>query len=275
MNIASPFAIEFNHKEWLNEYNIIYKQKNKIEDIIRFLSENEDKRINIWFKDESFDIELIKTLNKLHSQLYVVFQHSGFFVNKEVQELVANNIKFYFTSLVGSFSELNYYLALGCKEFYPAGDLMYDLPTVKKICTDNNVKMRIVLNRIATNIEKSTVKDVFFRPQDLDIVQEYFDTAEFVCGSSLFDPTDYDWRTFKVLYRHWFEREKWIGDLQEINPDLDFALPCESIPKQFFTTKISCQIKCYKGKSCNHCENYYNTAMVLKEKGIIFDKRKT
>lgn len=271
MRIAAPYAIEFNHKEWLNEYNLIFKPRNKLEDMIRFINDNQDKRLNIWFKDNSFNLEYIKTLDKLHPHIYVVFKDPYRAVMEQVAVLIANNIKFYFDLFASNYSELQFYLSLGCTDIIPAGDLMYDLPNVRSACDKHNANMRIVLNRIMAYPNEFTIKDPFFRPQDVELVEQYFDTAEFTCGPSDFDPTEFDWRTFKVLYRHWFEKRIWIGDLGEINYDITFAFPCRCMRDIFFAHKVKCQLKCYKGSACNHCENYYKMALNLQEKGLAFE----
>lgn len=269
MNIATPYAIEFNHKEWINEYNIIFKPKNKTENLINFLISNQNKRINLWFKDDSFNIDTIITLNKIHEQLYIVFRESYPRVKEQVGQLIENNIKFYFDMYAANYTDLNFYLSLGCSDVWIWGDLMYNLDVVRSICNKNNCNMRIILNRIPSSLDKPDIKSPFFRPQDLDLVEQYFDTVEFICGDTDgFDPTNYDWKTFKVLYRHWFERIKWIGELKEINLDIDFDFPCMSMPKNFFVNKLNCDLKCYKDRRCNHCTNYYNTALALREKGL-------
>lgn len=272
MHIAAPFALEFTHKEWIDEFNLIYKPKNKTEDMINFLIDNQEKRINVWFKEDSFNIDAIKTFSKIHPEFYVVFREPFPHVADLVEQVVDNEIKFYFDMYASNYSELNLYLSLGCSDVWIWGDLMYDLITVREVCNSYGARIRIILNKIPAPVNIPSVKDPFFRPQDLELVEKYFDTAEFICGDTDgFDPTHFDWRYFKMLYRHWFERRKWIGDLREINLDVNFFFPCLCFSPRFFEKKTNCQLKCYKNRPCNSCDASYNMALALQEKGLMVE----
>ena len=269
MRVAAPFAIDnAANNDRIDEFNIIFKEDSSIEKLVEFLELYQEKRVNVCFEHYNPTPYEFKLLNATHENFYVMLTSANLagFDGPSPEELKDLNIKFFTDKLIGSWTELVNWTAVGVSEIYPAGDLLHNMDSLRKYCDDNNMGIRFILNTVPNYT--GTSEDVFFRPQDFDLVEKYFDTVEFVCEASPFDARYYNWSVFKVLHKAWFVKKKWIGDLIEINVDIDYFVPCEAFPSRFFEKKLNCDYGCKKGKSCNSCNLYFEMAHALKEKGL-------
>lgn len=269
MRVAAPFAIDNTaNNDRIDEFNILFKEDSSIEKLVEFFELFQEKRINVCFEKYRPTTYEFKLLNASHENFYVLltpFNISGL-EGPSPEELKELNIKFFTDRTVNSWTELVHWTAVGVSEIYPAGDLLYDMDNLRNYCDNNNMGIRFVLN--AVSHYTGTPEDVFFRPQDFALVEKYFDTIEFVCEGSPFDARHYNWNIFKVLHKVWFVKKKWVGELAEINIDIDYSVPCEAFPTRFFEKKLNCNYNCKKGRNCNSCTLYFEMASALKEKGL-------
>ena len=265
MKLAAPFALDnVKNDERIDEFNIVFKKSNSFEKLIDFLEMFPDKRVNIMFTDYSPTAYQFKMLNAAHENVYVVF--SDIILLNDFSTVRQTDTKFYTINPINSWSELAYWTQQGVSEFYPAGDLLHEMDALRHYCQEHNLKTRMIVNCITGSI--NPVQDVFFRPQDFDLVDNYFDTVEFICNALPFDARQYNWNVFNVLYKAWFVKKHWIGALNQINSDVEFTLPCETIPDRFFSKKLNCGFMCMKGRKCNSCALYIEMAETLADKGV-------
>lgn len=271
MSTCVPIAIPFKMNEPLNdiakEFNIKFNpQKNNFEKLVDFIQEYENKRINIEFP-EGLDLPTIRAINKIADNVYIRLFPQDFVYLKTLQEY---NCKFFpdATIAANNYTVLDSYIALGVSDIYIADDLCYNLKNVSKICLKNSVNIRMILNRIpSTSFDKGeNLKSPIFRPQDYYLLKLYINTFEFDC----LENNKFNWNKQKVLYRVWFEEQKWNGDLREINKDLKFYFPNASIVPDFTNYKINCERRCssrIKSK-CNKCVQLIELGVLLDSKNI-------
>lgn len=268
INLAIPFHMNHELNDAVAEFNILYnRQENNFETLMEFVQEYPNTRINIEFVGD-VSASSVVTLRRLNSEVYVrlVEGNNNFQYIKELKE---KDCPFFFDVpfCAENYCELDALIALGVSDIYVSGDLCYNLPEVSKYCHSNGVKLRTVLNRIPnTAFDKgSNPRSMIFRPQDRRVLEHYIDTFEFDCGGYI-----YDWSEFDVLYRAWFVREHWHGDLAEINKDLTIEYPNDTVFPHFTEYKISCERRCNKRISnrCSKCEQFLEIAETLRDKGV-------
>lgn len=130
----------------------------------------------------------------------------------------------------------------------------------------NNVRLRLILNRIpSSSIQKGQdCTTPIYRPQDLEVLKQYFDIFEFDCGEP------YDWHKFNVYWRAWFERGRWHGNIKEINPDLKIDLFNDQLLPNFTENKMTCRRRCFSeiDYRCNRCHRLYNIHKTFLENGL-------
>jgi hypothetical protein len=151
-----------------------------------------------------------------------------------------------------SYSLLEWVLAHKVKGIYISDDLTYNIEQVYKQCSRQNIKLRVILNRIpAINPLTYTCPTVqVYRPQDFDFLSQYYDVGEFYCGE------EYDWTRAEVLYRKWFIEHDWNSDLEFMNVDLRLPYPTQSIPPELTRLRSVCKHRCTMSADnlCSKCK---------------------
>lgn len=276
MSTCVPIAIPFKMNESLNdvakEFNIRFNpQKNSFEKLVDFIQEYENKRINIEFP-EGLDLPTIRAINKIADNVYIRLFPQDFIHLKTLQEY---GCKFFPDSNISAvnYTTLDCYISLGVSDIYIADDLCYNLKEVSKICSKNNIQIRMILNEIpSTAYDKShNPRSPIFRPQDYELLKSYIDVFEFNCVEN----KKINWNKMKVLYKAWFEKHDWHGNLQEINKDLLFYFPNQSIVPEFTSYKINCGKHCISraNSKCNKCEQLIDLGVMLASKNIQLKKK--
>ena len=190
-----------------------------------------------------------------------------------VDKILDTEVKFFFDASVPAFNKthLDDMMQMGVTDVYIADDLLYNIQETKDICNKAGIGMRLVCNRIpATTLDRGLdYKSPLFAPQNRPLLDKYFDCYEFDCGQP------YDWAKFDVLYRAWFEREGWNGDLAEINDDLRVSYPLLAIPQSHMEYKLSCKRRCARPHNvCDRCRQYVYTGMTLVDMGAYIKSNK-
>ena len=275
VNLAIPFRVHNVRNDLVSEFNVRFTEgRNSFEKFIDFINMYLDKRINVRFFGE-FPMHVITTVDKLSDNIYVRLGQDQFMM---IEELKNNGIKYFFESEANftyNLSSLDSATAIGVTDIYPTDDLLYDLRNTKRFCDEHNINMRLVLNRIPmTTVNKGTdYKSQIYRPQDKEFLDEYFTTYEFDCGQPV------DWAKFDVLYRAWFDRGGWNGDLEEINDDLQVSYPNLSVIPNLTNIEGSCERRCTKriNNPCDKCNQFMRTAISMANTGIYLkgNKRRT
>lgn len=263
--IAAPFEYNGDFNDKVMEFNILfYKSRNKLEDLIEFVQEYEDKTINIMFP-EGVHVPTMKSIYKVSKKVRVRLKAEDSF---KVQELKENNIPFFFDSTMPIYnkSALDAYIKLGVCAVYVADDLCYDMEDVSKICKLHSVQLRIVLNHIPSTVFDKGINphSPIYMPKDFHMLDEYYDIFEFDCGEP------YDWAKFDVLFRAWFINHKWSGEMFEINEDVEQHFNCNFIYPDFTKFKLNCGLRCVTRNVCHKCEQFLSIGDTLKAKEVRF-----
>ena len=187
-----------------------------------------------------------------------------------LEKLKENDINFYFSEdyPCRSFKDLQSYVdSLGVSAVYIADDLCYDLPAVRRYC-DPAIRLRVVLNRVPITITSPSDPTIMvWIPQDFDLMDKYFDVAEFDCRKD----KGYDFHKLDVLYRSWFERHDWAGDMREICKGIPYRYVARTILPGTNEGKIKCGLGCVRhGWSCTKCSQILELSEHLVQKKFQF-----
>lgn len=267
--VAIPFKNNFKLNDEAQEFNIKFDpKKNDFNKLIEFVQEYENKRINIEFPAE-VDIPTMRALTKVANNVYVRLFPQDF---KYIAELRKNDCRFFPDSMAAAtnYTTLESFLSLGVSDVYIADDLCYNIEKVYKICQNNNAGIRLVANRIPlTSFNKGEDRKApIYRPQDYYFLKLYISTFEFDCVDTITHAVN--WNKLEVLYRVWFQEQKWNGDLREINSDLKFYFPNASVIPDFNDYKMDCGRRCSADvkNSCRKCEQFIDIGCLLDSKNI-------
>lgn len=261
MKVAIPWSANIKNR-YGDEYNITFNQaKNNFDQLFDFILKYKDTRFNITPEDMTFQqMEVIDNINPL------IFYKIPF--DKTIIEKLKNkNMKFFFNEFFApsSFSSLEEQIILGVTDIYICDDLCYNLEKVKKVCSNNGVQVRLILNEIpSTRFDKGiNPKAPIFIPECLSELSNYVDIGEINANS---------WAKIGTLYRIWFERKEWREDLQYIYPELQISIPNQSLIPNFIDFKMNCGYKCGYGSPCKKCEQFVEIARDLHSKNIEYEK---
>ena len=249
------------------EFNILFFQsRNRVEDLIEFIQEYKDKRINISFP-EGIHMPTLKSICAVSENIYVRLKATDMMILPDLQEA---HMRYFFDASmsVGNYTNLDAFIRLGVSDIYPVDDLCYNINEVAEYCHSKDVRLRLILNAIpSTSFDKGiNPRSSIYRPQDIDLLNRYYDTFEFDCGEP------YDWAKFGVLYKTWFERKAWHGQISEINEDVHMNFHNDTIYPNLTDYKIVCGRKCNQriGNYCKKCEQWLEIGEIFEDKRIKF-----
>lgn len=271
MRFASEFKRDFALNEHVDEYNITFhNDESKVEDLIEFAHAASDKIVNVGFSDGA-DLEAVRAsadepnirfvLTPADSACALECKNTGtlFFIDREWP--------------CRSFTELDYYLReLGVCAVYVVDDLSHDMENVRRMCDKYKADVRVILNRCPqTTLSQDDETVVFYRPQDMDVIERYFDVAEFDCGIGR--ACDFD--RLAALYDAYFVKQDWYGDIRQLVPALPFSVPARCVTKFLAGRKLKCGCECKRlGRGCSYCQDMVSLARMLAERGAQYESEK-
>lgn len=269
VKLAIPFHLNYELNDKVSEFNVLFDCKfNRLPKILEFCKEYADKRINIEFIN--FEMEIASSICAVRDNAYVRLTSSQLQYAKDLKE---ENVRFFFDSDVLAYNlmSLNYLISQGATDVYIADDLWYNSLKVHEYCAERGVSVRLVLNTIpATTPDRGTdCKSPIFAPFDLEPLSVVVDMFEFDLGEKP------NWGLCSVLYRSWFERGYWHGQLNDINEEVQMDWPANAFIPELTFFKLDCRRICdYRVTNrCNKCQQFYDMALDFKEQGIKIKKK--
>lgn len=271
MKFAIPFKLNYALNDKADEFNISFdEKKNDFNKLIDFIQEYPDKRINVQYRN-AVDHSTAIALTKIAENVY--FRLKGVDI-QQIGRLKEGSCRFFFDSdySASSFSDLQSFAdMMGVTDVFISDDLCYDLPHVKRYCESKGISVRLVLNYVPISIGHVNPTLPIWMPQDYDTLDKYIDVAEFSCGKG----DSYDFKKLDVLYKVWFEKKDWAGNIQEINENMPFAYYPRTIMPGLTESKIKCGLACVReGSKCTKCHQALELSHTLLEKQMQFDRSK-
>ena len=263
------FAAPYTNKCFieLDEYNIEFTKYSEFDTLIDFVSSHKDTRINIHFEND-INIEKLILVNKISDNICVRLDPKDF-VN--IDTLKENNIKLLINNNfpINTYSLLYWVFSIKPESIYIADDLFYNLQNVHSQCSERNIEIRMILNRIPSVFPFTYFNKVapIYRPQDFNLLNKFISIGEFDCYD---ENGNYDWTKCEAQYNKWFIQHYWEDDLRFINSDVKFQIICPCVPPELAEYRSSCKFACLSHgiSHCNKCKRLYDFSNRNFESGV-------
>lgn len=270
MRFCEEYYKNYKYLDQINEIKINFKDADiqSLTGIINLCKEKR-KRLIIKFdaavSNDIFDaiINMIDSFPKDYSLCIDI-------KNKDIIKLLQdNNINFFFYSFVNNWEELNYCIKQGVSDIYITEILGFDIVRAAEVCHDSDVLVRVFPNvcqaSYGATTEEESLRTFFIRPEDLKHYEDFIDVVEFFGDKT----------RREISYKAYAIDKKWPGQLGEIIIGLKSNIDNRRIDNTFAIRRRNCRKKCIKGAGCRHCSKILELANILKEKDLIFEKKKS
>lgn len=269
MDLHIYYKLNFDLNDKAQGFNVSFDpNRDDFSKLIEFVQEYSDREVNVKYVD-GIDTKTASALAKVGSN--VRFRLKGQDIHK-ADKLRENGCKFFFDKDCGvsSYWELRHLVeVIGVDSVYIVDDLCYDLENVSKYCHDHDVRLRVVLNRCPTNFVCDDKRITYYRPQDMGYIDGLYDIAEFECGEGI---SGFNSGLCDVLYRRFFEKRDWYGNVRDLNPSLPFDVYNRQLLPRLVKRRSTCQMSCVKdGSSCTFCQQMHHLMDMMLENGLQFD----
>lgn len=145
---------------------------------------------------------------------------------------------------ITTYLELNSILALGADEVLIDQPLIFDLPQVKKICGEVELRANPIRCYVPYVPRTDGICCSFIRPDDVDTYAEYIDHLEF---------GDQDLAKERIYARLYSEDKNWPGNLNLLLENLNYNIDNRGFPEDFANKRIQCKQRCLRDNSCHYC----------------------
>lgn len=263
VNVAIPYLANFKYNSEVNEFNVKFNnEENSHIDLIKFLGQVLDKRINVELVDLRVDIEILKTISKIHSNIY--FRLNRDFISR-LDEFKINSLRFFFNFPAYNWDTFNSIFNSGASDIYVTDDLGFYIKDIKLLLNKKNIKLRTIVNLAQFSDPLNTnppIKSFFIRPEDINIYGKYIDTFEFYHENNAVK--------LEALYEIYIKQASWFGDLEFLISNLRGSFDNKTIMQDFGNFRINCKRKCYQGGKCRLCDKVLELSNALQEKGLVY-----
>lgn len=270
MKFAAPYQNTDNliPRDNIHEFNIKFIKTSKQDSLEEFINLYPNRRINIEFEEDDYDINKIIELCQKYDTLYIRLKPKDL---KYIQLLDDEAVHYFFDSTVRiySYGTLEWAFMYHPTDIYISDDLTYNMDEVFNQCQLHDINLRIVLNRIPSlnTVVLACPSAQIYRPQDFDFLDHYYAVGEFDFG----EDKPYDWVKAEVLYRRWFVDHYWDDTLNYMNFDIHTPYPSVLIPSELVHMRANCKHRCTMSvnNSCSKCArllymSFSNAGIVLK-----------
>lgn len=247
---------------WAKELDVKFiKNDSNVEKFVEFVDIYGDKRINVSFP-MGIDYSAVKLAAKMNPEVYIKL---GTEQMNEIEKLDKEGIKFYIDVPCTSWEMAEQIADMGSTDLYLAGDLVHAMDEVADFCKRNEMHSRVVLNRVMTAMN---AKAGIYLPNEIGFYEQFIDTFEFDLVNA--ETGKINTGLLNVLVKNFFIKRRWIGEMSELNKDVQFTLVPDAILDEIYVSRFVCGQACLKRGYCDKCEQALHIADTLIEKNIVF-----
>ena len=235
----------------VEEWTIIYNSKDTT--LLKFLELHQNKRINIYVKEQNINLKFLEELCNKYKNIYIKF-------NADYYLETIPNFNFFYDLQINDWDVLLGILKMGVTDVYIVENLCFELDKVVNIVHSYGAKIRTYPNIAQSKWNDSeALKKFFIRPEDIDEYQNYIDTIEFYNVDKQID----------IYYDIYKNKKKWFGKLNEIILDFNSDIDNKYIIPRFAEMRIKCNKNCLKEGSCRRCEVIKQLSNTLEQSDLI------
>lgn len=267
MKFAITYTDTFRH---FNEVDEVIFDFDVVDDLVALITSKlkyqEQKAIISLDSVEQELEEVLPILLKIkqeHSNMAVIID---FFEQREwIDKLQEEEIDFIFSDYARNISILAAMYLLGASEVYIAEDLCFDLPRLQTF-RSKGLKFRIwpdiAQTPAGTKQVLNPLSAFFVRPEDVNYYERFVDTMEFMRSGT----------QVNVIYEV-YQKEQWLGHIEDIILDLDVNLDNTTIVPLFGIQRTNCKKRCLLS-GCDICDRTQGLAEAFDKNDIEFIKKK-
>lgn len=181
----------------------------------------------------------------------------------QIQEAKNLGYKVFWAYAVSSYWELQGILNLGVNQVLLDAPLYFDLPKVKQICGE--VEIRLVVNKCMNSHikQKDGICGTYVRPEDVSEYEPFVSHMEFDTDSFQKEYT---------LYKIYADDKQWPGDLNLLLTYLNTSVDNRGFEalfqgdevKSFARRRLTCKQKCQEN-ACKYCPNLFKLIDTLSQ----------
>lgn len=225
-------------KENATELKVDYKDKAALS----YLVEPDwkfDGQINIYIpQKEEIDFEYFDKYKDIWNLTFVM---SNAFM---IPMMKQSGYRVFWAFPITSYLELSSILALGVDEVIIDQPLFFDLPQVKKICGDVEIRVNPIKCYTPYMPRADGINCAYIRPEDIDTYAEYIDHLEF---------GEQELGKERVYIKIYSEAKNWPGNLNLLLEGLGYNIDNRGIPEDFAKHRLTCKQRCLRDQSCHYC----------------------
>lgn len=273
MKFGILYNKRFKYLNDIDELTIYYTQGSM--ELVNFLLNYEEKRINIYFKDNKYinktSLQALKAIKEKYPQLNMYIK-IDFNYNSEDWEDTFDIIKkcsipYYFSEVIRDWETLSAVLDLEKQpsDIYIGEQLGFELKNVRdRIPQEIEIRAYANICQYTNPLFKNRLKTFFIRPEDVKFYENYIDTLEF------YGVEDKEVSYAEVLYKVYAIDKKWFGDLSEIIVGLNVFLDSKTIYPAFAYSRSNCKRKCLSENKCKICDKISYLSETMLDKNLYF-----
>lgn len=264
MKYCVSFTKNFKYINEVDEFNIVFE--NLYEQLLYFISQYKNKRINILIKDEESFVKdnAVETLMKIkeeNPELKLFLQLDS--VESKILPLIKERglkCDYFFSTIAADWDTFYGLLGFFPCDIFVGGNLGFDIINVSEIAHDAGIRVRVYPNIAQSSWRYiSSLYKFFIRPDDTHLYETFVD---------VFDLTQSNIQKQETYFKIYAIDKKWYGTLDEIIINFNEKIDSKYLPFFFANRRLSCGKKCMMGRPCNICGEANKIAEELKKHDI-------
>lgn len=233
-----------------DELHVNYDEIGRIYDLI---GENIIVDIYIYItkmQDVDWDeLQKIKTL--ITAPITLVFENTLL-----IPEAKQHGYRAFWLYPVTTYQEIEGLINLGVDEILIDAPLYFDLPVVKTLC--QNIELRLIANQCFNKYLplKNGICGTYIRPEDIKLYEQYINHIEFYS-----DNLQQELALIKV-----YKQGVWNGNLNLLLTNLNYNIDNRAInTNEFAEHRLSCGQRCKKNNICHYCKTLFESINTIEK----------
>ena len=237
------FSVNY-HSKYLNDADEIKCPYNQLRQLYDHMRQFPNKRYVVVYSEEQNTQVLIQQIDILKDIVKNYTIECSSII--ELKALLHAGYPAYLKYYICDWETVQSLIALGVSDIYIDSSIAFQMKNIKKLCSANNVKIR-VSPTVSPNASLLGLQpnSFFIRPEDMDLYEKYIDVIDFKMVEQ-----DKEDTLFQI-----YKRGTFYYNLNELLDNCKFSVLNPFIKPEFGQARLNCGQKCLiPGHSCHLCE---------------------